>query len=64
MCRCIQYRKHREEYVCVRIDENGLEEEVTRGTADEMVAYLHEHGLGYVSRDLVKRNIEYWCRNS
>ncbi|MCU0631595.1 MAG: hypothetical protein MUC66_01300 [Methanolinea sp.] len=50
--------------MCVRIDENGLEEEVTRGTADEMVAYLHEHGLGYVSRDLVKRNIEYWCRNS
>lgn len=64
MCKWIRCERNWDEYTCIYINEEGLEEEVAKGDEDQMILFLRENGMDNVSRDLIRMNTGMWCRDS
>lgn len=63
MCQFVRFRRLGTDYICISIDRDGLEHEITRGPKDYMVAFIQKQGLGCASYALLEENLEKWCED-
>lgn len=61
MCDRILYRKKGDFYECIRVVPDGEEECLGIGTRDDIVTWLASHGLEFVRRDVLEKNLELLC---
>jgi len=61
MCDRILYRKKGDLYECIRVVPDGEEECLGIGTQDDIVTWLASHGLEFVRRDVLEKNLELLC---